>query len=246
MPSNLKGDFVNGAFSQLRISGITVVPSPEDLELALERLEDMASESPFSSTGYYFEDEPDPNTPHNIPRKYWQGFKAILALRLMPDFGKGAAPDPMLIKQANAGLSTISAGTARIQQIQYPARMPKGSGTTLRSGRWTRFFTPEVLAPIVPETVRMYVDDIRSFTESFASYLLDGETISSYTIDSDTGLTITADANADPDITYTIRADGSSPTGGDAFLQVKIVVTTSGGRKETRIINFELLASDID
>lgn len=240
MPSNTKGDLINGAYSQLRISGITRNPTPEDLELALDRLEGMASQTPFSRTGYAFEDEPDPNTPHNVPRKYWQGFTTNLAVRLMPDFGKGEKLDQSLLRQANASLSYMSAGTARVQRTQYPPRMPMGSGS-----RWGRFFIPVEVAPVSPETVRMYIDDIRSFSESFAAYLLDGETISSYTIDSDTGLTITADANADPDITYTIRADGSSSSGGDPLLEVKIVITTSGGRKETRIINFELIDSDI-
>lgn len=245
MPNNLKVDFINGAFSELRISGITLNPSPEELEMALEVQEDMASEAPFNATGYYFEEEPDPNTPHNVPKKFWRGFKTNLAVRLMPHFGKGFKPDGQLIKNANASLSQMYANTARVPQIQYPARMPLGHGSSLR--RWSRFAIPWEVAPISPETVRMYIDDVRSFTESFASYLLLAETISSYTIETDTGLTVSGDA-LDSDstaITFTVTATGSSETDGDPLLELKIVVTTSGGRKNTRIINFELLDSDI-
>lgn len=245
MPNNLKVDFINGAFGELRISGITLNPSPEELEMALEVLEDMASESPYSSTGYYFEESPDPNTPHNVLRKFWRGFKTNLAIRLMPYFGKGFKPDGQLIKNANASLSQMYAGVATVPRIQAPARMPLGSGSSLK--RWSRFAIPGDVAPISPETVRMYIDDVQTFTESFAAYLRDGETISSYTITADTGLTVSGDAIATGDtaIDYTVTADGSSDTGGDPLLELKIVITTSDSRLNTRIINFELIDSDI-
>lgn len=241
MPNNLKSDLINGAFSQLRISGMTINPNGDDLELALERLEDMASESPFCETGYYFEEDPDLNTPHNVPRKCWQGFKTNLAVRLMPDFGKGRQPDAVLQKQANAGLSTISAFTAKIPFTQYPTRMPKGRGY----GYQNRFFRPEDIAPISCETRRMYIDDVQTFTESFADYLRSGETISSYTITSDTGLTVSGDSNTNTAVSFTVTATGTSSTGGDPLLELKIVVTTSDSRLKTKIINFELIDSDI-
>ena len=67
-----KGDIINRAFSALRISGITADPSPEDLELALGKLENMAAELAGRNihTNFAFEDDPDPNTPHNMERKF--------------------------------------------------------------------------------------------------------------------------------------------------------------------------------
>jgi hypothetical protein len=247
LADNLKVDFINGAFSELRISGITLNPSSEEHKKALDILEDMASEPPFNATGYYFEDDPDPNTPHNVPRKFWRGFKTNLAIKLMSHYGKGFKPDQVLISQARGALSSIYAGVARIPQIQYPSRMPLGRGTILKAGRWSRFSIPQDVAPISPETIRMYIDDVRTFSESFASYLLNGETLSSYTITADTGLTISDDALNDDStaVNYTITATGSSETGGDPLLELKIVATTSDSRIETRIINFELLDSDI-
>ena len=54
-----KADLINGAYSLMRISGITVDPSADDLALALERLEDMAEEFAGRNiiTDYNFVDE---------------------------------------------------------------------------------------------------------------------------------------------------------------------------------------------
>jgi len=244
---NTKVDILNGAFSALRISGITVDPSASDLELALKKLENMAAELVGRNicTNYYFEDEPDPNTPHNMERKFWHSFEVMLAVRLMPDFGKGAKPDVVLIRQGSAGFSFLSSATARVNPVQYPSRMPKGSGAT-RCQRWRRFYEAQDQAPNSCLTKTMYIDDVRTFVEHFESILEDGEDISAYTIEANTGLTINLDSLATPDITYKVTADGNTDGTGIPYLNVKIVATTSDGRIETRIINFRILASDID
>ncbi|MEE9311617.1 MAG: hypothetical protein V3V10_04315, partial [Planctomycetota bacterium] len=66
--SHLKGDTINSAYSRMRISGITAQPTPEDLEVALERMEGMAARwfKKNINTGYNFEDEPDPNSPTGL------------------------------------------------------------------------------------------------------------------------------------------------------------------------------------
>jgi len=242
--NNTKGDILSRAFSALRISGITVDPSPEDLELALEKLENMAAEFAGRNicTNFAFENEPDPNTPHNMDRKYWHSYDVNLAVRLMPDYGKGIKPDVALIRQASAGISFLSSATALVKEVQYPSRMPMGKG----SQRWSRFFKTQAEAPISYLTKTMYIGDITDFVEHFSSYLIDGEDISVYTIEANTGITITADALDSPNINYTVQADGTSDGSGISLLHVKIVITTSDGRIETRIINFRILSSDID
>ena len=120
MPNDLKIDIINGAYSVMRVSGITVDPSPSDLVLALRRLEGLANELDGRNvcTGYYFEDEPDVNSPSGLDKKYWHPFECILAQRLLSDFGKGVKPDPTLAKSASAGLSFLYASTANPRQIQ--------------------------------------------------------------------------------------------------------------------------------
>jgi hypothetical protein len=242
MADNTKGDILNRAFSALRISGITVDPSPSELVLAINKLESMAAELIGRNicTNYYFEDEPDPNTPHNMERKFWHSFDVMLAVRLMPDFGKGMKPDVSLIRQGSAGFSFLSSATAKVLPVQYPSRMPRGSGIT-RYRRWRRFHTPIVEAPNTCKTNRMTIGDIDDFIEHFDSYLIDTEEIDSYTIEADTGLTIVSDSDINPDIFYQIKADGG--TSNDGLLRVKIVMTTNDGRITTRVINFELTES---
>jgi hypothetical protein len=105
--------------------------------------------------------------------------------------------------------------------------MPIGSHNSRRSLRWSRFYIPEPQAPLSAETIIMYINDIKAFSESFVSYLNAGEVIASYTIEADDGLTITTSANATPLITYTIQADGLTSGGSITLRQVKIVATTS-------------------
>ena len=240
-----KAEIINGAYSMMRISGITVDPSGEDLALALTRLEDMAEEFEGRNivTDYNFEQNPQTTSLHNLDRKHWFAYKANLAIRLHPDFGK--QPHPVLLSQSQASYSFLVGNTAPVRESVPSTRMPIGSGNVMNRFRWNRYYRPAAEAPLSAATITMYVLDVKAFSESFVAYLDTGETISSYAITADTGLTISTDANATPFITYTIQANGLS--GGDpvGLLQVKIVVTTSAGRLETRIINFQLLESDV-
>lgn len=240
-----KVDLINGAYSLMRISGITVDPSGEDLTLALSRLENMAAEFEGRNiaTDYNFEQNPNTGSSHNLERKFWYAYEVNLAVRLLPDFGKQATP--VLITQQQAAYSFLVANTAPFREISYPTRMPRGSANSHRSLRWSRFYVSEAKAPLSGGTITMYIDDIKAFSESFVAYLDAAETIASFTIEADDGLTITASANASPLITYTLKAVGLSSGGLIALVQVKIVITTSAGRIETRIINFSLLDSDI-
>jgi len=246
MANNLKIDLINGAYSQMRVSGITVDPSADDLILALRRLEGLANELEGRNvcTGYYLEEDPDVNSPSGLDKKFWYAFECVLAQRLLPDFGKGMKPDPMLARNANAGMSFLYSNTANPRQIQYPSRQSIGAGNSLIFHR-RKFYAPIPEAPNTCKTNRMYIGDIDNFIEHFESYLADGEEISSYTIEAETGLTIVSDSDTSPDIFYQIQADGG--TSSDGLLRVKIVMTTDTGRVTTRIINFELTESpDID
>lgn len=236
---NTKGDIVNSAYSRGRISGLTKQPTPEDLELGLRRLENMAHEffGRNINVGYFFEDTPDANTLHNIPEKYWDAFETNLAVRLLGDFGKD--PIASLAAYQRSGFSFLSADTAPQKQTAYPARQPIGSGNRPTS-RFRQFYGTSSSAPLSAATNYMLIDDIDDFVEHFDSYLRDSETISSYTITADTGLTIVSDSLTSPDVSYQIQADGSSAEIDSEVLQVTIVATTSLGRQETRLINFEL------
>ena len=229
-----KVDIIKDAYSQLRINGLTVNPTPEDLELALGRLENMAAEfdSRNIAVNYNFEDNPDPNSITNLNRAFIQAFSTNLAIRLMPDFNKQV--NSSLVSQASQSLSNMSARVAadRLQGVQYPARQPIGSGNKYGS-RWSSYY--KIASPENTNTLkRMYVGDINDYVENFDSYLNDSETISSYSIEVDSGLTLTSDSSTDDDVIYRVEATAEGTS------QVTIIVTTSTGRVETRIIPFSL------
>ena len=236
----LKGDRINDAYSQMRISGLTVNPTPEDLEIALMRLENMMAE--FQSRNicadYNFENSPDPNSPTNVERWAWHGISTNLAIRLIPDFNK-AVPQ-ILITQANQSLSNMSGQSALVREINYPNRQPRGRGNTTRYNRWAKFYHPQEEAPLSCATIIMTLDDVDDFIEHFDSYLNSGEVISSYAITADSGLSIVNDSLTSPDVFYRIKAIGAIDTTSNSFQQVKIVATTDAGRIETRLINFEI------
>lgn len=241
-----KAEIINGAFSKLKISGITVDPSPEDNELALGVMESMMHEYSARNRclGYNFEDFPDTGSKHNIPSQYWDAVKSVLAVRLAPDFGKGdsAQINPVLLKMSAGAESMIFSGAATPRQTQYPSRQPIGSGNTDRFNHIRRFYPSVEQVPSECESKSMYIGDVSDFVEDFNDYMTDSELIDTFTIESNTGLTILSSAKnaTETAIDYQIRADG-----GNEFLKLKIVITTTDGRIETRIINFQLQTAEI-
>jgi len=234
--AGLKVELINAAFSRCRISGLTSLPTPGDQALALRRMENMAAawEASNICTGYNFEDEPDLNSLHNVERKFWDAFESSLAMRILSDFGK--QPAPTLVKDAKGAFAVMLSNTAITDQVPYPTRQPVGSGNSLRTNRFQRYYRGSVQAQNDCNTKRMTVGDIDIFTEHFDEYLRDLETVASFTIKSDkpSNLVISSSSLADADVTYTVDAQAAGT------YQVTIVATTSLGRVTTRAIPFDL------
>ena len=234
--NNLKINLTTGPYDRMRISGLTVNPGARENKIALRRLESMAAkwQSKNICAGYNFEDAPDLNSDSGVPLEFQDAFESNLAFWLCTDYGK--QPSRTLILEQQSTFSQISSSTAVVNRVKYPTRQPIGSGNTLRYNRFQKFYRPELTAPTSCATNKMAIGDINDFTEHYEPYLNGTEVISTYTIESDDGLTIQSDSLTSPDIDYRIKAVG----GNSNFLQVKIVATTSTGRIDTRIINFEL------
>lgn len=231
----LKVEIINGAYSRCRISGLTSNPTPGDYDLALNRLEDMAAmwEKKNICTGYNFEDSPDLNSITNLERSSSSAYQSNLAMLLLTDFGKDA--HPALIAEASATLSALCASTAKVNQVQYPNRMPIGSGNRGYS-RYQRYYPTTELAPNECTTNYLEINNVNDYTEHFDDYLQDTETIASYTIVSNSvNLVVSADSLTSPDISYRVTTNDQA-----GVYQVKIVATSSLGRKTTRNINFSV------
>ncbi len=235
---NAKVNLINDAYSKLRISGLTVLPSPEDLELALTRLENMMSEFDTGGVqlGYNFEDDPDPNSVTNIPTFAYDGISSSLAIRLIPDFNK--QPSIQLLSSAESSMSVISGVVAknRLRQVQYPARMPVGSGNYLIN-RWARFYYPAAIPPV--ESIQMLVGEINTYIESFQSYLKTGEDISSFTVEVSEGLTLLSSAQVGDTINFELEAINP------LWRTVTVTIMTTDGREEIRVINVEVKVPEV-
>lgn len=238
-----KIDVINDAYSQMRISGLTVDPSGEDVEVALSRLESMMAEYEARNIGvnYTFEPEPDPNTLTNVGLQHKQMMATNLAVRLIPDFNK-AVPNALML-QASQALSNSSSIVAAelVRQVRYPARQARGDGNTLRYNRWQRYFRQEVLAPQDSTTNEIFIGDINDYEESFDAYLKDAEDIQSFTIEADPRLTLVSSSQSGVLILYRVEALDAAELSN--FQQVKIVVTTTTGRIETRLIDFQIISA---
>lgn len=226
----LKSDHINDAFNQLRISGITVNPSPSEQGKALTRLENMMAQFRLD-VGYNFEETPDLNTPSGVDREHHHMIGTNLAVRLIPDFNK-QVPDT-LFRQASGSYSASCSIVAaqNIKQVQPSARMPRGSGNHYRYDEHQKY-NPEPV--VLVDVNQLYLSDVNDYQESFTGYLA-GETISSFTITPTDALTVNSSSNTDDVVNY--RVTGASKGLGT----VTIVVTTSSGRITTRVIQFEVL-----
>lgn len=234
-----KSRIINAAYAQMRISGLTVDPTPEDLELALDRLEDMCAELEGRNLclNYNFEDTPDPATQTGVDKKFNHMLKTNLAIRLIADFGQ--VTPPTLATQAVQSMSAASSMVAadNVREVSPSRRMPRGNGH--RFNRFRRYQNAESLPPNDCDTNQIEVGEIQAYTEDFQTWL-GTETISSFSIVADTGLTVTGGTNNDPIISYTVEAVDSNTK--SVWQQVKITVTDSLGRKEIRIVDFEVIA----
>ncbi len=232
-----KADVINGCYSQMRISGLTVNPTPELTKKALSRLEDLMYELEARNIclNFNFESTPDPSSLTHVHPSAKGMMESNLAIRLIPDFNK-VVPQA-LYGIASGTLSTVSSIAARenTRRVQYSRRMPRGSDATLRFNRWQRFQRPPTLPTNECATKNLRKDEVEDYSEDFTTYL-EGETISSYTITADTGLSILSNSQDDPFINYTIKGLSND----NALQKVVITVTTSTGRIEKRDINFGL------
>lgn len=234
-----KAQIINDAYSQLRISGITSIPNPAEMALALDRLEDMMHEFAGRNicVGYNFEECPDPNSSSDVERKYFQLLKTNLAVRLIPNYNKQVPG--VLMAQASQSLASASSSVASdsVREVQAPGRMPRGSGNTVRFNQFRRYNRPDDQPPIECETNKITEGDIDDYRESFSVWLK-GEEIKSYGISSDAALRILDHSSDENNIYFKVEALNKNAQAN--WQQVKIIVTSETNRVNTRLINFDI------
>lgn len=242
--ANTKIDIINDAYDQMRISGLTVNPTPEDTTIALTRLESMMAQFEARSicVDYNFELDPDPNDLTGLELQHQFMASSNLTLRLAASFGKAVPQELQLMASQSLSTSSSIVAADKVRMVQAPNRQPIGSGNTLRYNKYQRFYREGPLPPADCATNVMTIDDIDDFTESFDAYLKIDEAIESFTMTVDEGLTLQSSSNDTPLISYRIKADSNVTSG--RWQQVKIVITTDTGRVDTRFVNFDVQTNE--
>lgn len=239
-----KGDIVKGMFSKLRISGITLIPSPDLDAEALNVMEDMMAElfERDMCMGYLFEDVPDPASEVGIKRGFENMIKTNLAMRLAANYGK--TPSGTLAFDASQAMSNCQGRLLvdSTRQQEYPSRMPIGSGNQRITNQFYRYYGASTTPPVSCDTPQIAIDEINDYIERYHAYL-GAEVISTFTIDSTRGLVIQSSSNTDDKVLYRIKAVSGSELG--VLQQVIIKITTDTGRIESRIVNFELTRDEL-
>ena len=241
-----KSDLYKHALSNLAISGITAPMQPEDEETALTVLESLMYEMRDGwniNLNYNFEESPVGASDHGMPFAVFASIASLLALRLCKHYALPATP--ALMSQANTADVVVSGWNANetLRPVQYPRRMARGSGNTLRWNRWQRYYRSPTRVTPDATTIYINVGEINDFSESFQSYLKAGETIESYIIDSTENIRIVSSSSDGLVINY--RVGGIDTSNNSSFGQIKFSVTTTEGRVQERIIDVNITISKI-
>lgn len=236
MSSLTKMELVDRAFDKLRISGFTSLPKPGEAQKAILTLEAFCHELDGTGyqTGYNYESTPDPNSETGLDNSLHLAFPKVIALELVPEYGKGQNIDPMLLKQAFGAMSVIHRITKPSRKTMLPNTMPMGKAARSRYSQVSWKYHPDQPnAPYIPAPNRMYVDDVQFFQEDIGQWLQPGDTVASYTIEASTGLSILSSTLVGQVVKYTIKNTGESEGIENQDMQVKFVVTTTLGEVRT-------------
>jgi hypothetical protein len=136
----LKADYIQGAYEQLRIWGLTSSVTPVESELALKRLNGLLLH--WENQGIYLGwniGADDVNDESGLPDWAQEAVFTNLAIKLMPVFGKTASRE-----QAQEAAETYEAITLKCyDNMEYPDTMPVGAGNQRYGYSSRRFFVEE-------------------------------------------------------------------------------------------------------
>jgi len=147
--SYTKGQFVEGALTEIGIAPYVFDASPQMLETALRRLDAMMAE--WNAKGirlaYPLPSSPNDSSldePTDVPDSGNEAIITNLAIRIAPSYGKNVMPNTMVV--AKQGYNTLLSRAAMPPQQQLPATMPSGAGNK----PWRVYDDPFIRPPRFP------------------------------------------------------------------------------------------------
>ena len=234
----LKIDIVLAAYEELRISGLTSSPNPEEIVTGVRRLDNMIlgwknKNLCLSYIGSVSYSDIDPNQDSGINDTDMFAIVANLAKNLCAIFGKACHPQTLI--DAKEGYDNLF--SVVIQGRESDPYMPKGSGRAFGNtfAQRYKFQDNDKNAPDNCETLDLLVGQTDYFSVDFNRYLLDGNTIESFTIEDGQGVSIPTSQEEDGFINF----EALGLTAG--FAPIKITITsTPSGRILPHTVNFNV------
>ena len=222
-----KIELVNGAFAELRISGLTSATDAEDIELGLSALERIMHSAKLPLP-YNFEDIPDPNTESGLPEHAVLAIELKLAQRLAPSYNK-----PSNIPGLSYEWSQLISRLNQPRYLQTSNLMPIGRGNSCQFNQ-TNYMPTPVLLP--PGTIELNINDAGMYQVEFGDYLQPGEVISSIVDTAEAGITVLSDSITGD--SYSLEVQAGSTTG---LTRIKLVMTGDMGSARTRYVYFNIV-----
>lgn len=173
-----KGALVNGTYALMRISGLTVDPSPEHITVGLQVADDYAAELSTNldlswqyPTGY---GESLPSDNSGLTTEMAGPFKKLLFIQLCSYFGKEVPPTVLMTAQA--GMRSLEQLLVDVAPAQNPSTLPYGSGNE-QSYRDRKFYSE----PADNQNAEyVYKGNILNFSHDFSNdpnWLVDEELV---------------------------------------------------------------------
>lgn len=142
-----KSDIVASALNKLAVTGFDYEIDPEELKTGVAMLEYLMADwdARGIKIGYRF--SPDPETanisdPCGLPDIAFRAVTYQLAIDLADTYGKQVTQS--IAAGASSAMTSLLSATQFIPEVQYPNRMPRGSGNTVRYNRRDRFYRKSV------------------------------------------------------------------------------------------------------
>jgi len=219
-----KIQLINAAFSELRISGITSGPSNDDIELALEALEDMMRPlcDKYPTLGYNFEEVPDPNSSSGIPAWANNAIQLKLGDTIGARYGKGVD-----LKRLGGAMSHLSAKLAQTPAYQNSSRMPAGRGNS-QWQTFSDFMPPYQVADPSSEVIGL--NDSRFVSVDLGDEFATGEVLASAVVTCDPQLAISGTATSGNTVTFTVEAQGTAGVNFRIMIAITGTISTVANR----------------
>lgn len=184
-----KGDLVDGAYKLIRISGITINASNEDVVVALQVADDYAAELKGTGLDLSYQQPTtygisDPSDNSGLTQEMAGPFKKLLALELVNFFGKPATP--VLLSISFAGMRALENIVVSVPDAQNPPTLPFGSGNEL-DYRDRKFYNEPA---INNDALYVFKGDILNYSHDFSDWLVDETLVSVVWESADNGVLI--------------------------------------------------------